>query len=85
MPVPWLVSGHLEKLGKKMDKHKQEVVQWKNGVGDRIEQKLVDTYQKMGCIAAVECYSMMLGQYSMELTNSWKLVVKLGEQTCTCR
>ncbi|KAJ8446954.1 hypothetical protein Cgig2_006582 [Carnegiea gigantea] len=37
-----------EKLGKKMDKHKQETMKWKNRVGKRIEQKLVDTYQKTG-------------------------------------
>ena len=41
--------------------------------------------KKMGCIAAVECYSLMLGEYSVELTNSRRLVVKLGQQTCTCR
>ena len=77
MPVPWLVSGHLEKLGKKMDQHKTEMLKWKNGVGERIEQKLADTYKKMGCIAAVECYNFMLGEYSVELTNSRRLVVKL--------
>ncbi|KAJ8429903.1 hypothetical protein Cgig2_025333 [Carnegiea gigantea] len=54
-------------------------------VGERIEQKLVDTYQKMGCITAVECYSLMLGEHSVELTNNRKLVVKLGQQSCTCR
>ncbi|KAJ8423550.1 hypothetical protein Cgig2_007081 [Carnegiea gigantea] len=53
------VSGHLEKLGKKMDKHKQETMKWKNGMGERIEQKLANTYPKMGCIAAIECYSLM--------------------------
>jgi len=50
----------------------------------RIEQKLADTYQKISCITVVECYSAMLGEYSVELTNSRKLVVKLGQQTCTC-
>ncbi|KAJ8429657.1 hypothetical protein Cgig2_001653 [Carnegiea gigantea] len=64
-------------LGKKMDKNKQDMIKWKNGVEERIEQKLADTYQKMGCIAAVECYSLMLGEYSVELTNSRK--------TYTCR
>ncbi|KAJ8439611.1 hypothetical protein Cgig2_020987 [Carnegiea gigantea] len=44
----------------RMDKHKQDIVKWKNGVGERIEQKLADTYKKMGCIAAVQC-SLMLG------------------------
>ncbi|KAJ8440283.1 LOW QUALITY PROTEIN: hypothetical protein Cgig2_031597 [Carnegiea gigantea] len=86
-----VVVGHkgdgkqLEKLGKKMDKQKQDILKWKNGVGEKIEQKLVYTYQKMGCIAAVECYSFMLGQYSVELTNSHKLVVKLGQWPCSCR
>ena len=47
MPVPWLVSGHLEKLDKKMDKHTTEIL-WKNGMGKRIEQKLADTYKKNG-------------------------------------
>ncbi|KAJ8431304.1 hypothetical protein Cgig2_018376 [Carnegiea gigantea] len=50
-----------------------------NGVGERIEQKLADTYKKMGCIAAVECYSLMLGECNVELTNSCRLVVKLGQ------
>jgi len=85
MPMLWLVSGHLEKLGKKMDKQKQDILKWKKGEGERIEQKLAYTYQKMGCIAAVVCYSLMLGEYSVELTNKRKLVVKLGQQTCSCR
>jgi len=75
MPVSWLVNGHLKKLGKKVDKHKQDILKWRNGVGERIEQKLAATYKKMGCIAAVECYSLMLGEYSVELTNSRKLAV----------
>ncbi|KAJ8429908.1 hypothetical protein Cgig2_025338 [Carnegiea gigantea] len=74
-----LVSGHLEKLGKKMDKHKTETLKWKNGMGERIEQKLADAYKKMGRITAVECYSLMLGEYSVELTNSRQLVIKLGQ------
>ena len=79
LPVPWLVSGHLEKLGKKMDKHKIEILKWKNGVRERIEQKLADIYKKMGCIATVEHYSLMLGKYNVELTNNRRLVVKLGQ------
>ena len=34
----------------------------------------------MGCVAAVECYSVLLGDYSTELTNNLKLVVKLGNK-----
>jgi len=84
MLVPWLISGHLEKLGKKFGEHNEDIDKWVNGVGERIEQKVADTYKQMGCVAVVECYSMLLGEYSVVLTNSWKLVVKLGCQMCTC-
>ncbi|KAJ8422762.1 hypothetical protein Cgig2_024401 [Carnegiea gigantea] len=40
---------------------------------ERIKQKLEDIYQKMGCITVVECYSVMLGEYSVKLTNNRKL------------
>ncbi|KAJ8435710.1 LOW QUALITY PROTEIN: hypothetical protein Cgig2_002667 [Carnegiea gigantea] len=63
----------------------QDIVKSKNGVGERIEQKLADTYKKVGCITAVECYNLMLREYNVELTNNCKLVVKLGQQICTCR
>ena len=39
----------------------------------------------MSCMADVECYSLMFGEYSMELTNSRKLIMMLRQQTCTCR
>jgi len=85
MPVPWLVSGHLEKLGKKFGKHKEAIDKWVSWFGERIEQKIAETYKQMGCVAVVECYSMLLGEYSAVLTNSRKLVVKLGCRMCTCR
>jgi len=78
MPVPWLVNGYLEKLGKKFGKYKEDIEKWVNGVGEGIEQRIVDTYKQIGCVAAVECYSMLLGEYSVVLTNSRKLLVKLG-------
>ena len=83
MPVPWLVNDHLEKFRKKMDKHRQDILKWKNEVGQMIEQKLAGTYKKMGCIAALECYGLILDEYSVELTNNRKLIVKLGQATCT--
>jgi len=85
MPVLWLVSGHLEKLRKKCAKHKEDIDKWVYGAGERIEQKIADTYKKMGCVATVECYSMLLREYSAMLTNSWKLGVKLGSYTCKCQ
>ena len=62
MLVSWFVSGHVEKLGKKFGKHKEDINKWVNGVGERIEQKIADMYKKMGCVVAVECYSMLLGE-----------------------
>ncbi|KAJ8444538.1 hypothetical protein Cgig2_000817 [Carnegiea gigantea] len=44
----------------------------KNRVGERIEQKLASAYKKMDCITAVKCYSFMLVEFSMELTNNLK-------------
>jgi len=40
MSIPWLVSGHIQKLDLKFDKQKTELEKWKNGAGDRIEKKL---------------------------------------------
>ena len=37
MPIPWLVIGHIQKIGLKYDKRKKEMQLWKNGVGSKIE------------------------------------------------
>jgi len=50
MPIPCLISGHLQKLGKNMDMRKAEVKQWKNRVGRRIEKKLRNTLDKIGSV-----------------------------------
>ncbi|KAJ8428044.1 hypothetical protein Cgig2_007621 [Carnegiea gigantea] len=72
------VAGHLEKLGKKMDKHKQDMMKWKNGMEERIEQKLADMYQKMGCITDVECYSLIKLVHPMETHNMGIVDAKTG-------
>ncbi|KAJ8426900.1 hypothetical protein Cgig2_024391 [Carnegiea gigantea] len=77
--------GYGRNLGKKMDKYKQDMLKWNNGVGEIIKQKLADTYQKMGCITVVEYYNLMLGEYSVELTNSRNLVMKLGHHSYIVR
>ena len=64
---------------RQMDKHKQEIEKRENGMGERIKQQLPDTYKKIGCVAVVECYSLILGEHNVELTNNHKLVVKLGQ------
>jgi len=38
--IPWLVLGHLQKVGLKWDKRKGELQKWSNSVGDIIERKL---------------------------------------------
>ncbi|KAJ8430474.1 hypothetical protein Cgig2_003056 [Carnegiea gigantea] len=55
-----------------------EVEEWG---GERIEKKLTNTYEKVGCTVAVECYSLMLGEYSEELTNSCKLMLVYPMET----
>jgi len=45
---------------------------------ESIEYKLANTHNKMG-----QCCSLMLGEYCVEFTNNYKLVVKLGQHTCT--
>ena len=40
MSIPWLVLGHLQKVGLKWDKRKGELQKWSNSVGNRIERKL---------------------------------------------
>ncbi|KAJ8448843.1 LOW QUALITY PROTEIN: hypothetical protein Cgig2_011464 [Carnegiea gigantea] len=72
MLVSWLMNGHLEKLRKKIDKHKQDILKCKNGVGEIIEQKLAGTYKTMGCIVVMECYSLMLSEYSTRHGNNGK-------------
>lgn len=77
MSIPCLISGHLQKLGKKVDMRKAAVEKWKNVVGERKEKKLQRTIQKIGSIIQMELYSCALGEYSVRLTNNQCLVVKL--------
>ena len=70
MSIPCLVSGHIQKLGKKMDIRKATVENWKNGVGERIEKKLRSTLDRIGCVMNVDMYSRSLGEYSVKLTNN---------------
>ena len=83
--IPWLVSGHLQKLGLKVDKRKTELQKGKNGVGGRIEMKLRKTLANIGCVADVKLFNTALGEYGVSLTNNRSLVVNLARRTCSCR
>jgi len=62
MSIPSLITGHLQKLGKKMDMRKATVDKWKNGVGERIEKKLSKTLDRIRSILHVEMFSRSLGE-----------------------
>jgi len=85
MSIPCVISGHLQKLGKKMDTRKVVVENWKNGVGERIEKKLQRTLEKIESVVQVQMYSHALGEYSVRLTNNRCLVVKLSMGTYSCK
>jgi len=85
MSIPWLVSGHIQKVGLKVDKRKTELEKWKNGVGDRIEMKLRKTLGNIGFVADVKLFNMALGEYGVLLTINRSLVVNLAQRTCSCK
>ena len=85
MSIPSLISGHLQKLGCKMDRRKHDVEKWKNGVGERVEKALKKIYAKIGSVINVQRYNRGIGEYSVTLTNNRCVVVKLSEMTCSCK
>ena len=85
MPIPWLVMGHIQKVGLKFEKRKKEMQQWKNGVRGRIERKLRDTLALAGSVMEITLFSSTNGEYGLQLTNKRRLVVNLTRRTCSCR
>jgi len=84
LSVPWLMIGHLQKLGKKWDKQKMELQKWENSVGCRIENKLKRELEGAESVINVQLYSRVIGEYSVQLSNSRCLVVNLMNRTCSC-
>ncbi|KAJ8430529.1 hypothetical protein Cgig2_012928 [Carnegiea gigantea] len=80
-----VVSGHIQKLGLKVDKRKAELQKWKNGVGDRVEKKLRKTLANIGSVADVKLLNTALGKYGVLLMNNRSLVVNLAERKCSCK
>ena len=85
MSIPWLVSGHIQKLDLKVDKQKMELEKWKNGVGDKIEKKLRKTLGNIGFVADVKLFNTALGEYGVLLMNNLSPVVNLAKRKCSCK
>jgi len=85
MSILWLVIGHLQKLGKKWDKRKTELQKWENSVGNRIENKLKRELEDAESVIDVQLYNRVSGEYSVQLSNSRRLVVNLVNSTCSCQ
>ncbi|KAJ8432162.1 hypothetical protein Cgig2_006864 [Carnegiea gigantea] len=68
-----------------MDNRKFGINKWKNGVGERIEKKLKKTYENMGSVVEVQRFNRGIKEYSVRLTNGRCLVVRLRDETCSCK
>ena len=84
MPIPWLVIGHIQKIGLKYDKRKKEMQLWKNGMGSKIEGILRETLGLVGSVMEFALLSLTNGEYRVQLTNNRRLVVNLTRRTCSC-
>ena len=60
-----LVQGHIQKLSLKIDERKMELKKWKNGVGQRIKEKLKINHEKLACVTELVKYVTDMGKYSM--------------------
>jgi len=85
MSILWLVSGHIQDLGLKVDKQKMELGKWKNGVGDRTKMKLTKTLANISSAVDVKLLNTALGEYGVLFMNNRCLVVNLAERTCSCK
>ena len=83
--MPWLVLGHLQKVEMKWDKRNAELQKWANGVGNRIEKKLKKELLYAESVIDVQLYCRLSGEYSVQLSNSRRLVVNLYKGECSYR
>ena len=84
MLIPWLVIGHIQKIGSKYEKRKKEMQMWKNVVGSKIERKLRETLGLVGSVMEITLFISTNGEYGVQLTNNRRLVVNLTRRTCSC-
>ena len=85
MSILWLVLGHLQKVGVKWDKRKAEMQKWANNVGDRIQKKLKKELANADSVIDVQAYNRSCGEFSVQLSNSHRVVVTLSKGECSCR
>ena len=83
MSIPWLVSGHIQKLGLKVDKWKMELQKWNNGIGNGIEMKLRKTLANIGSIANVRLFKTTFGEYGVLITNNQNIAMNLTRRMCS--
>jgi len=70
MLIPWLVIGHIQKIGSKYEKRKKEMQMWKNVVGSKIERKLRETLGLVGSVMEITLFSSTTREYEVQLTNN---------------
>jgi len=66
-----------------MDKRKKKLQKWKNGVGERIKEKLKISHDNATCVIEMVEYVSGMGEFGIQLTNRRRLVINLSNQTCT--
>jgi len=59
------VQGHIQKLGLKINKRKLELKKWTNGVGERIEEKLMINHEKSTGVIEVMKHVTDIDKYSV--------------------
>lgn len=82
LPIPCLVTTHLEKHVKKMEKHKSGVEKWKNGVGPKIGELLKEIQGGVGSVVTMQRSTPQV--FTLSLTNWKQIVVDLGSMACSC-
>lgn len=84
MPIPCLVTAHLEKLVKKMEKNKGRMTSWVNGVGPKIEEILKKIKGGNGMESIVTVQRSTAQVFTLSLSDWKRIVVDLGSMACTC-
>jgi len=80
MPIPWLILGHIQKLGLKWDKRKEKLQKLNDSASNKIEMKLMKELANVESLIDVQLYNRV----SVQLSNNWCLVANLSSRECNC-